>query len=381
MTVESGPHPGLDKAFVALQQLRRRAHVLPDVVWLPSEAQVWALNQPVGLKPRMIVKAATIQLARKAKGGRGLVAVAARDVRSLQTQPLVSPETRVACATPHKQPIKQQHAAAPQSHHIEPQPSLQHSCQQQQEADEREQGNSMVEQQPLQQQQHTRRRPQQQQRAPAAGSTRPQQLQQQAPAAQCNRQQQQGGDGVIEPSRTAQQPQQLLQSQPLHQQPPHEQSDQQPVTADTLSPVPMLQPSASQQRVEENASPQQSSQYCPPSSHTAPAMPQSAAVALATMPVMFPATPLQLSAALQQQAPNQPSAPSHPTVHATILSGSGKAGAGSECIGGHEGLLEAGTGRHARSKRRLAEQDVQHHGQQQKLRPRGVQRGSGRPRV
>lgn len=44
-----------------------QAHVLPDIVWLSSDAPAWVLNQPVGLKPRLVVAAETIQRARDAK--------------------------------------------------------------------------------------------------------------------------------------------------------------------------------------------------------------------------------------------------------------------------------------------------------------------------
>lgn len=41
--------------------------MLPDIVWLTSETQVWALNEAVGAKPRMVVTAGTVQQARETK--------------------------------------------------------------------------------------------------------------------------------------------------------------------------------------------------------------------------------------------------------------------------------------------------------------------------
>ncbi len=113
VTVESGPHPGLDQALHALRYPKVRvsgkstqvprprsiycdrqkpfpgavraesptssechntglcvgvqAHVLPDIVWLPSDAPCYAPNEPVALKPRLVVSAETVQQARETK--------------------------------------------------------------------------------------------------------------------------------------------------------------------------------------------------------------------------------------------------------------------------------------------------------------------------
>ncbi|GAB4821750.1 hypothetical protein N2152v2_008796 [Parachlorella kessleri] len=78
VTVESGPHRGLAQALHVLQHPKTRAHVLPDIVWLPSSVPCWAANEAVALKPRLVVTAETVQQARETKGGRGLVPVPAR---------------------------------------------------------------------------------------------------------------------------------------------------------------------------------------------------------------------------------------------------------------------------------------------------------------
>ena len=48
-----------------------QAHVLPDIIFLASEAQAWALNQPVSAKPRLVVTAETVAQARETRWVQG----------------------------------------------------------------------------------------------------------------------------------------------------------------------------------------------------------------------------------------------------------------------------------------------------------------------
>ncbi|KAL4859226.1 Acyl-coenzyme A oxidase [Chlorella vulgaris] len=65
VTVESGPHGNLALALDALQHPTQRAYMLPDIVFLPTAATVYALNEPVPTsKPRLVVSAETVAQAR-----------------------------------------------------------------------------------------------------------------------------------------------------------------------------------------------------------------------------------------------------------------------------------------------------------------------------
>ena len=54
VTVESGPH-SFEVALALLARPRPKAHTLPDIVFLPTSCTVWALDEKVPSKPRLIV--------------------------------------------------------------------------------------------------------------------------------------------------------------------------------------------------------------------------------------------------------------------------------------------------------------------------------------
>ena len=54
VTVESGPH-SFEVALTHLARPRPKAHTLPEIVFLPTCCTVWALDEKVPAKPRLIV--------------------------------------------------------------------------------------------------------------------------------------------------------------------------------------------------------------------------------------------------------------------------------------------------------------------------------------
>ncbi|PRW59741.1 acyl-coenzyme A oxidase peroxisomal isoform B [Chlorella sorokiniana] len=65
VTIESGPHATLQLALETLQHPRKRAYVLPDIVFLPTNSTVYAMNEVVPQsKPRLVVSSAAVAAAR-----------------------------------------------------------------------------------------------------------------------------------------------------------------------------------------------------------------------------------------------------------------------------------------------------------------------------
>lgn len=52
--------------LASLNALSKQPFVLPDIIFLPNEAEVWALDEPVAEKPRLAVSARTVSMAREA---------------------------------------------------------------------------------------------------------------------------------------------------------------------------------------------------------------------------------------------------------------------------------------------------------------------------
>lgn len=65
VTVESGPHKTLERSLSVLRRGLERAHVQPDIVFLPRNTPVVALNEAVPAKPRLVVRAASVEQARR----------------------------------------------------------------------------------------------------------------------------------------------------------------------------------------------------------------------------------------------------------------------------------------------------------------------------
>lgn len=66
VTVESGPHQGLTTALETLKNPKPRAHTLPDIVFLSTSTPVWAVDEIVSEKPRLVLSYATLREARDA---------------------------------------------------------------------------------------------------------------------------------------------------------------------------------------------------------------------------------------------------------------------------------------------------------------------------
>lgn len=65
VTVESGPHKTLERSLMVLRRGLERAHVQPDIVFLPRNTPVVALNETVPAAPRLVVRAASVVQARR----------------------------------------------------------------------------------------------------------------------------------------------------------------------------------------------------------------------------------------------------------------------------------------------------------------------------
>ncbi|KAL4458663.1 hypothetical protein ABPG75_013528 [Micractinium tetrahymenae] len=106
VTVESGPHLNLQLALHALQHPKQHAYsVLPDIIFLPTAATVFALNEPVpSSKPRLVVSAETVQQARSpaqrqpAPSSRGTARRARAEDVSSAGSPVGTPAAAAAAA-------------------------------------------------------------------------------------------------------------------------------------------------------------------------------------------------------------------------------------------------------------------------------------------
>ncbi|KAL4429342.1 hypothetical protein ABPG77_005116 [Micractinium sp. CCAP 211/92] len=105
VTVESGPHPSLQLALQALRHPKQHAYVLPDIIFLPTSATVYALNEPVpSRKPRLVVSAETVQQARAptarqaGQGGRRMTSRARADDAGSAGSPVGTPAAAAAAA-------------------------------------------------------------------------------------------------------------------------------------------------------------------------------------------------------------------------------------------------------------------------------------------
>lgn len=71
VTVQSGPHADVSVAYSHLRDPKPRAHTLPDIVFLPSSATVFSLDEKVSVKPYLLALASDVDSARIQRDQRG----------------------------------------------------------------------------------------------------------------------------------------------------------------------------------------------------------------------------------------------------------------------------------------------------------------------
>lgn len=112
VTVESGPHRGFNNSLQLLKNSPPRPHTQPDIIFLETSARVWALDEAIPSKPRIIISSNTVKHARDNNNNNNNAAIKPR--------PTISSRQR----SPPPGQIVSQHTLPPPPLLAEPESSL-----------------------------------------------------------------------------------------------------------------------------------------------------------------------------------------------------------------------------------------------------------------